>query len=63
MASRPFSYSHPFGWTAANGQLWRDSDLVGLRPKSFEVLLYLVQNAQRLVTKRELLDELWAGAT
>jgi urea transport system substrate-binding protein len=48
---------------AANEQLWRDSNLVDLRPKTFEVLLYLVQNAQRLVTKQELLASVWAGAS
>jgi DNA-binding winged helix-turn-helix (wHTH) protein len=53
----------PFRLDAANEQLWRDSNLVDLRPKTFEVLLYLVQNAQRLVTKRELLDSVWAGAS
>src|SRR5271169_1472662 len=53
----------PFRLDAANEQLWRDSKLVDLRPKTFEVLLYLVQNAQRLVTKRELLDTVWAGAS
>ncbi|MGB7469703.1 MAG: transporter substrate-binding protein, partial [Candidatus Acidiferrum sp.] len=30
-----------------------------MRPKTFEVLLYLARNAQRLVTKRELLENIW----
>ena len=30
-----------------------------LRPKSFAVLVYLVQNAQELVTKDELMDAVW----
>jgi urea ABC transporter urea binding protein len=49
----------PFRLDAANEQLWRESKLVALRPKTFEVLHYLVQNAQRLVTKQELLDNVW----
>ncbi len=63
MASRAIFVFPPFRLDAANEQLWRDSNLVDLRPKTFEVLLYLVQNAQRLVTKRELLDSVWAGAS
>jgi adenylate cyclase len=32
---------------------------VELRPKSFEVLCYLVENAGRLVTKEELIEAIW----
>src|SRR6516162_2299818 len=32
---------------------------IQLRPKSFEVLRYLVENADRLVTKEELIKALW----
>src|SRR5712691_7436857 len=32
-----------------------------LRPKSFEVLRFLVQNADRLVSKDELMEALWPG--
>src|SRR6266436_2573980 len=32
---------------------------VELRPKSFEVLSYLVENAGRLVTKEELIEAIW----
>jgi DNA-binding winged helix-turn-helix (wHTH) protein len=32
---------------------------IELRPKSFEVLCYLVHNAERLVAKQELLDAIW----
>src|SRR5215813_1863058 len=32
---------------------------VELRPKSFEVLCYLVENAGRLVTKKELIEAIW----
>jgi DNA-binding winged helix-turn-helix (wHTH) protein len=63
VASRAIFAFPPFRLDVANEQLWRDSDLLDLRPKTFEVLLYLAQNAQRLVTKRELLDSVWAGAS
>ncbi len=32
---------------------------VALRPKSFELLRYLVENPDRLVTKEELLNAIW----
>src|SRR5215813_13542500 len=32
---------------------------IQLRPKSFEVLLYLVENADRLVPKEELIKAIW----
>src|SRR5947209_10682674 len=32
---------------------------IPLRPKSFEVLRYLVENADRLVTKDELIKAIW----
>src|SRR5258708_33042025 len=35
---------------------------VELRPKSFEVLSYLVENAGRLVTKEELIEAIWPDA-
>ncbi len=63
MASRAIFVFPPFRLDVANEQLWRDSNLLNLRPKTFEVLLYLVQNTQRLVTKRELLDSVWGGAS
>jgi DNA-binding winged helix-turn-helix (wHTH) protein/class 3 adenylate cyclase/tetratricopeptide (TPR) repeat protein len=36
---------------------------VKLRPKSFEVLRYLVQNARRVVTKEEVINTVWSGVT
>src|SRR5512143_41019 len=32
-----------------------------LRPKAFDVLLHLVRNPERLVTKRELMERVWPG--
>src|SRR5262249_46241801 len=36
---------------------------VQLRPKAFEVLRYLVENADRLVTKEELIQAIWPDVT
>lgn len=44
-----------------NAQLRRDEHPVKLRPKSFEVLAYLVQHAGDLVTKDALLAAVWPG--
>ena len=49
----------PFRLDTLNQELWRESDRLALRPKTFDVLLYLVTHAQRLVTKQELLDNVW----
>lgn len=50
----------PFRLDVANEQLWRGPTLIPLRPKTFGVLLYLARNAQRLVTKQELLEKIWS---
>src|SRR5947209_15635069 len=36
---------------------------IRLRPKSFEVLKYLVENSGRLINKDELIDAIWVGAS
>ncbi|MBI3209256.1 MAG: tetratricopeptide repeat protein [Candidatus Solibacter usitatus] len=41
--------------------LRRDGEAVVLRPRTFDLLLYLVERRQRVVLKRELLDALWPG--
>jgi DNA-binding winged helix-turn-helix (wHTH) protein len=51
----------PFRLDLVNEQLWRDSQVVPLRPKTFAVLRYLVEHPGRLVTKEELLQAVWAG--
>ena len=35
------------------------SELVALTPKEFDVLFFLIENADRVVEKEELLDEIW----
>src|SRR5271163_2445245 len=42
-----------------NECLWQNGVQIGLTPKPFAVLRYLVENPQRLVTHDELLDKLW----
>ena len=43
-------------------RLSRDRQNVPLPPKAHDLLVQLVRNAGRLVTKRELLDQVWAGS-
>jgi TolB-like protein/DNA-binding winged helix-turn-helix (wHTH) protein len=46
---------------ARSACLRRDGTLVPLRPKSFDVLLYLVRNRGRLVSKSDLIDKIWSN--
>lgn len=39
----------------------RNGDLVRVEPRVLEVLIYLIRNRARLVTKGELLDQVWRG--
>ena len=43
------------------GQLYRGNAPIPLTPKAFAVLLHLAQSGGRLVTKQELLDDVWSG--
>jgi len=54
--------SYRFGRFLVDGRsacLRRDGIVLPLRPKSFDVLVYLVQNPGRLVPKGELIDNVW----
>jgi len=51
----------PFRLDLSSEQLWRDSQAIALRPKTFAVLRYLVEHEGQLVTKDALLDAVWAG--
>jgi DNA-binding winged helix-turn-helix (wHTH) protein len=42
-------------------QLRREGSPIALEPKVFDVLAYLVQHRDRVVSKDELLDKLWPG--
>src|SRR5919197_4097763 len=43
----------------ARGRLRAEGQDIDLRPKSFEVLRYLVENADRLVSKEEIVSAIW----
>jgi DNA-binding winged helix-turn-helix (wHTH) protein len=49
----------PFCLDLEDERLWRGDSPVDLRPKSFQVLRYLVEHAGRLATTDELLDAVW----
>ena len=50
---------HTFRLDAANYCLWRGEERVPLAPKAFDVLRYLMEHADRLVTQDEILEALW----
>lgn len=41
------------------GALLRDGEELSLRPKSFSVLLHLVEHAGKLQAKRDLIEAIW----
>jgi TolB-like protein/DNA-binding winged helix-turn-helix (wHTH) protein/Flp pilus assembly protein TadD len=49
-----------FRLDTANHVLWRDGDRVPIAPKAFDVLAYLVEHAERVVTQDEILEALWS---
>jgi DNA-binding winged helix-turn-helix (wHTH) protein len=51
-----------FTLDVSRGCLRRGADDVRLRPKSFDVLRYLVENPGRLVSKEELIRAVWRNA-
>jgi DNA-binding winged helix-turn-helix (wHTH) protein len=53
----------PFRLDSVNQELWRNAERIGLRPKAFAFLSYLARHPQRLVTKQELLRNLWPSAS
>ena len=49
----------PFRLITDEGRLFKDGQQVSLTPKAFDLLLALVSNPGRLLTKQELLDLVW----
>jgi len=49
----------PFLLDLVNEQLWREDELVPLRPRAFALLWFLAKHAGRLLTKEELLKGVW----
>jgi DNA-binding winged helix-turn-helix (wHTH) protein len=60
MTAPPIVSFGAFRLDATNAHLWRGSEKVPLKPKTFSVLCYLIERAGQLVTKEELLKTLWA---
>src|SRR5450631_2070009 len=52
----------PFALDPNKRALFRQGKPVTLTPKAFDVLLYLAQNPNRVVSKEELLKSVWAGS-
>jgi DNA-binding winged helix-turn-helix (wHTH) protein len=50
---------HTFRLDSVNHCLWRGEERVFLAPKAFDVLRYLVEHADRLVTQDEILEAIW----
>ena len=50
----------PFRLDTANALLWREDEQILLRSKTFEVLRYFIDRPGQLITKKELLDSIWA---
>ena len=55
---RSFSFAG-FTLDLRRGSLRRDEREIELRPKSFAVLRYFVENAGRLMPRDELMDAIW----
>ena len=51
----------PFRIDVRGELVWRETQQVELRPKTFALLRYLVEHAGQLVTKDELLNAVWPG--
>jgi DNA-binding winged helix-turn-helix (wHTH) protein/tetratricopeptide (TPR) repeat protein len=51
----------PFHLDVATRALYRGSEFVALTPKAAEILLVLLRDAGRVVTKEQLLEQVWPG--
>lgn len=49
----------PFRLDILNEKLWRATEAISLRPKTFTILRYLAEHSGRLVSKAELLRAIW----
>src|SRR3984957_8973043 len=62
MDEAPMLHFLGFRLDCINQQLWRDSERLEIRPKTFQFLLYLARNPQRLISREELLTNVWDAA-
>jgi predicted ATPase/class 3 adenylate cyclase/DNA-binding winged helix-turn-helix (wHTH) protein len=53
---------HDYTLDEGRRELWRTRQLVAVEPKVFQVLLYLLQHRERMVSKKELLERCWPEA-
>src|SRR5688500_11822289 len=51
----------PFPLDVATRALYRGNEFVALTPKAAEILLVLLRDAGRVVTKEQLLEQVWPG--
>ena len=58
MVNRQIGFG-PFRFDESNECLWRGLQSIPLRPKAFAVLKYLIGHKGVLVTKQQLLDDVW----
>jgi DNA-binding winged helix-turn-helix (wHTH) protein/tetratricopeptide (TPR) repeat protein len=49
----------PFRLDTVSHRLWRADERVPVTPKAFDLLRYLIEHRDRLVSQREILDALW----
>src|SRR5215510_7016541 len=59
MASPASLLFPPFRLDVRGERLWRGSEVIPLRPKTFAVLRYLAERPGHLALKDELLDAVW----
>src|SRR5215475_10012228 len=58
-AARIMKQFHSFRLDTVNHCLWRNDERVAMTPKAFDLLRYLVEHSERLVSQREILEALW----
>src|SRR5262245_50043559 len=61
MAPEPQITFGPFRLEGTPGRLWRGDEVIPLRPRSLARWRDLVAHPGRLVTKAEVLQQVWAG--
>ena len=59
---KPLYHFGPFALDPNKRALFRHGKPVALTPKALDVLLYLAQNPNRVISKEELLKGVWAGS-
>ena len=57
--ARPMAGRPSFTIDMANERLWRDGKIVRVKKKVFQLLTFLVENPQRLLTKDSILAQVW----